>query len=167
MLAKSMQFGTSKTTEPNGDVSTGSVQLNWQRATTWWWPLEDCITTKRKTLDWRWNRSSVAWRKGAEMKQHPIPEIGGRRNSECDDSVEDIKRNIPTFQACKSSIYRNQSTTTPKWHPRKTSIPWDREPAHRLVIVFTCVMIKMRMGISSSLCDRCQIEPLLCYRHSV
>lgn len=144
MLAASMQFGTSKTTEPTGDVSTGRVQPNW-RATTSLWPLEDCITMKR-----RWNHSSVAWWKGAEMKQHQIPEIGGRRNLECDDSVEDIIRNTPTFQACKSSINRNRSTTTPKWHPRKTSTSWDLGPAHRLVIVFICVMVKMRIGILSS-----------------
>uniref|UniRef100_A0A8W8JJT6 Uncharacterized protein n=1 Tax=Magallana gigas TaxID=29159 RepID=A0A8W8JJT6_MAGGI len=47
----------------------------------------------------------------------PIPniydeEIGGLRNSECDNAVEDMIRNIPTFQACKSSLYWNRSTTS-------------------------------------------------------
>lgn len=90
----------------------------------------------------------------------PIPtiydeEIGGLRNSECDDSVEDMIRNIPTFQACKSSLYRKRSTTTPKLPTSPEDInlegPWtctsagDRfllrddtdENGHRIIIFAT------------------------------
>lgn len=72
-------------------------------------------------------------KKRCKEEAKPIPaicdeEIGGLRNSECNDSVEDMIRNIPTFQACKSSLYRNQSTTIPKLPTTKEDInlegPW-------------------------------------------
>jgi hypothetical protein len=49
----------------------------------------------------------------------PIPtiydeELGGLRNAECDDAVVGMIEQIPTFQSCKSRLYRNRSRTIPK-----------------------------------------------------
>ena len=49
----------------------------------------------------------------------PIPsindeELGGLRNTDCDEIVVDMIRRVPTFQACKSSLYRSRAKTTPK-----------------------------------------------------
>lgn len=43
----------------------------------------------------------------------PIPslndeELGALRNADCDDSVEEMIRQIPTFQSCKSTLYRSR-----------------------------------------------------------
>lgn len=56
-------------------------------------------------------------KKRCRAEATPIPtiydeEVGGLGNSKCDNSVEDVIRNIPTFQAFKSLLYRNRSTTS-------------------------------------------------------
>ena len=49
----------------------------------------------------------------------PIPslydeELGALRNADCDDSVEEMIRQIPTFQSCKSILYRSRGKMMPK-----------------------------------------------------
>ncbi|XP_048737527.2 uncharacterized protein LOC125652381 [Ostrea edulis] len=55
-------------------------------------------------------------------------ELGGLRNAECDDSVVDMIRQIPTFQASKSALYRARAKTTPKLPTSQDDIklhgPW-------------------------------------------
>lgn len=166
MLATSIPYGTSTTTEPTGDVSTGSVQPHWQHATTSWWPLEDRITIKRTTLSFI---SGV--KKRCREEATPIPtiydeEIGGLRNIECDDSVEDMIRNIPTSQACKSSLYRNHN-------PKVTHIPGRHQPRGTMDLYFGWWSFsfvwryRWEWGSHHHFCFRCQLEPPLCRRHSV
>ena len=49
----------------------------------------------------------------------PIPsiddeELGAMRNADCDDSVVNMIRQIPTFQSCKSGRYRSLEKMVPK-----------------------------------------------------
>lgn len=44
----------------------------------------------------------------------------------CGDSVVQVICNIPTFQACKSSFYRNQAKTTPKLRTSQKEINLDQ-----------------------------------------
>ena len=65
----------------------------------------------------------------------PIPsindeELGGLRNTDCDEIVVDKIRRVPTFQACKSSLYRSRAKTIPKLPSSQEEInidgPWSR-----------------------------------------
>ena len=74
-------------------------------------------------------------RKRCREEATPIPsiydeELGGLRNTDCDEIVVDMIRRVPTFQACKSSLYRRRAKTTPKLPSSQKDInidgPWSR-----------------------------------------
>lgn len=61
------------------------------------------------------------------MKQRtPIPliydqELEALQNADRDDSVKDMIRQTPTFQSCKSVLYRSRGKTMPKTPEESTS----------------------------------------------
>lgn len=57
-------------------------------------------------------------KKGCRDEATPIPliydqELEALRNADRDDRVKDMIRQIPTFQSCKSVLYRSQGKTMP------------------------------------------------------
>lgn len=57
-------------------------------------------------------------KKGCRDEATPIPsiydqELEALRNADRDDSVKDMIRQIPTFQSCKSVLYRSRGKTMP------------------------------------------------------
>lgn len=67
------------------------------------------------------------------MRQHQFPlstmyieELWSLRTTKCGDSVVQMIRNIPSFQACQSSFYRNRAKTTPKLRTSQKEINLDQ-----------------------------------------
>lgn len=67
------------------------------------------------------------------MRQHQFPlstmyieELWSLRTTKCGDSVVQMIRNIPSFQACQSSFYRNWAKTTPKLRTSQKEINLDQ-----------------------------------------
>ena len=67
------------------------------------------------------------------MRRHPYPpymkgSLRALRTADCDDSVVDMIRQTPTFQSCKSGLYRSRGKMVPKFPITQQEIilqdPW-------------------------------------------
>lgn len=102
----------------------------------------------------------------------PIPsiydeELGALRNADCDDTVVDMIKQIPTFQSCKSVLYRSRGKMMPKLPTTQEEInlqdSWtetfarerfllcdDRDEAGNRIIVFATDANLQRLCASST-----------------
>ena len=96
-------------------------------------------------------------RKSCGEEATPIPsiydeELGGLSNTDCDETIVDMIRQVLTFQACRSSLYRSRAKTA--FLPRKDKHRWamagerfllcdDTDPHGNRIIVFTTHLIKL------------------------
>ena len=83
-------------------------------------------------------------------------ELGGLSNTDYDETIVDMIRQVLTFQACKSSLYRSRAKPTQKLLSSQEKInidgPWlgkdfllcnDTDPHGNRIIVFTTHLIKL------------------------
>ena len=72
------------------------------------------------------------------MRRHPYPpymkgSLRALRTADCDDSVVDMIRQTPTFQSCKSGLYRSRGKMVPKLPITQQEIlqdPWTQTISH-------------------------------------
>ena len=115
-------------------------------------------------------------------------ELGALRNADCDDSVVNMMRQIPTFQPCKSGLYRSRGKMVPKLPITQKEIilqdPWTQtlarerfllsdysdDAGNRLIVFATdcvhhqlCTAMELSTPVhpyspSSTLCTRMSME---------